>query len=100
MVQVVKNPPGMQETSVQSLDWKDPREEGMTTQSSILAWRIPIDRGAWQATVGVTKSQTRLSNQVQHSSMVHVCLSMYLSLLESEVLFFVCDTEVGSWSSS
>ena len=41
----VKNPPAMQETSqetwVQSLGWEDPLEEGMTTQSSVLAWRIP-----------------------------------------------------------
>ena len=35
------------------------REEGMATHSSILAWRIPVDRGALQATVhGVVKSQT------------------------------------------
>ena len=34
-------------------------EEGMATHSSILAWRIPMDRGAWWATVHeVTKSQT------------------------------------------
>ena len=53
----------MRETYVQSLDWEDPLEEGMTTQSSLLAWRIPMDRGAWQATVhGVAKSQTRLSD--------------------------------------
>ena len=40
-----------------------PREEGMSTHSSILAWRIPMDRGAWQAAVhGVTKSQTGLSD--------------------------------------
>ena len=33
----------------------------MATHSSILAWKIPVDRGAWWATVhGVTKSQTRL----------------------------------------
>ena len=39
--------------------WEDPPEEGMTTHSSILAWRIPMDRGAWRATVhGVTKSRT------------------------------------------
>ena len=41
------------------LDWEDPLEEGMATHSSILAWRIAMDRGAWQATVhGVAKSQT------------------------------------------
>ena len=41
MAQIVKNPPVMQETWVQSLDWEDPLEEGMATHSSILAWRIP-----------------------------------------------------------
>ena len=47
---------------VQSLDWEDPLEEGMATYSSILAWRIPMDRGAWWAFLhGVTKSQTQLS---------------------------------------
>ena len=37
---MVKNPPAMQETWVQSLVWEDPLEEGMATHSSILAWRI------------------------------------------------------------
>ena len=61
VAQVVKNPPAMQETLVQSLSWEDPLEEGMATHSSILSWRIPMDRGAWWATVyGVTKSWTWL----------------------------------------
>ena len=56
MVQTVKNLPAMQESWVQSLGWEDLLEEGMPTHSSILAWRIPMDRGTWQATVhGVTK---------------------------------------------
>ena len=63
VAQMVRNLPAMWETGVRSLGWKDPLEEGMATHSSILAWRIPMDRGAWQATVhGVTKSQTRLSD--------------------------------------
>ena len=37
--------------SERSLDWEDPLEEGTATHSSILAWRIPMDRGAWRATV-------------------------------------------------
>ena len=50
-------------TWLQSLGWKDPLEEGMATHSSILAWKIPMDRGAWQALVhGVAKSQTQLSD--------------------------------------
>ena len=41
VVQLVKNPPVIQETWVQSLGWKDPLEKGTATHSSILAWRIP-----------------------------------------------------------
>ena len=56
----VKNPPAMQETQemqVRSLAREDPLEEGMATHSSILAWRIPMDRGVWWAMVHrVTKS--------------------------------------------
>ena len=63
MAQTVKNPLAMQETWVRSLDWEDPLEEGMATHPSILAWRIPMDRGAWWVTVhGVAKSWTQLSN--------------------------------------
>ena len=55
----VTYPPATQETWVWSLGWEDPLEEGMATHSSILAWRILMDRGAWQATVhGVSKNQT------------------------------------------
>ena len=43
---MVKNPLAMWETYVQSLGWEDALEEGMATHSSVLAWRIPIDRGA------------------------------------------------------
>ena len=41
VAQMVKNLSAMQETWVQSLGWEDPLEKGMTTHSSILAWRIP-----------------------------------------------------------
>ena len=51
VAQMVKNPPAMWETWVQSLDWEDRLEENMATHS--------MDRGAWQAAVhGVTKSRT------------------------------------------
>ena len=46
VAQMVKNLPEMQETWVQSLGREDPLEKEMATHSSILAWRIPIDRGA------------------------------------------------------
>ena len=63
VAQLVKNRPAVQETQVQSLGWKDPLEKGMATHSSILAWEIPWteDPGGLQS-MGVTKSQTRLSN--------------------------------------
>ena len=62
VVQMVKNLPAMWETWVQSLGWEYPLEEVMAIYSSILAWRIPMDRGAWQATVHRTaKSWTQLN---------------------------------------
>ena len=61
----------MWETWVRSLGWEDPLEEGMATHSSILAWRISMDRGAWWATVhGVAELDsteqvsTALHNQI------------------------------------
>ena len=45
VAQLVKNPPAMQETWVQSLGEKDPLEKEMATHSSILAWRIPWREG-------------------------------------------------------
>ena len=47
---VIKNPPAMQKMQVQALGWDDSLEEGMATDSSILTWGIPMDRGAWWAT--------------------------------------------------
>ena len=63
VAQMIKNPPARWETWVQSLGWEDPLKEGMSTHSSILAWRIPMDGGAWRTTVhGVEKSWTQLRN--------------------------------------
>ena len=41
VAQIVKNPPAMQETWVQSLVWEDPLEKGMASHSRILVWRFP-----------------------------------------------------------
>ena len=57
VAQTAKNLPAIWETWVISLGWEDPLEEGMATHSSILPWRIPLDRGPWQDTVhGVAKN--------------------------------------------
>ena len=69
VAQAVKNPPAMWETWVRSLGWEDPLEKGRAAHSSILAWRIPKDRSTWRATVhGITKGQTRLSDEAQPST--------------------------------
>ena len=63
VAQMVKNLPAMRETWIQSLGWENPLEKGMATYSSILAWGIPMGRGAWWAPVhGVSKSWTQLSD--------------------------------------
>ena len=54
---MVKKLPAMQETQVRSLAQEDPLEKDMATHSTILSWRIPTDRGAWQtAVLQVTES--------------------------------------------
>ena len=59
VAQMVKTLPAMQETWVRSLGCEDTLEEGKATHSIILAWRIPMDRGAWRATVyGIAESDT------------------------------------------
>ena len=76
VVQMVKNLPAMQETCVQSLGWEDPPEEGMTTHSSILSWRIPQTEEPGRLH-RVTKSQTQLSNSA-HS--IHTAVARIISL--------------------
>ena len=81
VAQIVKNPPEMWETWVRSLGWKDPMEEGMATHSRILAWWIPMDRGAWQATVHeVVNSQIWLSDWAQYSIPLYEYNTTYLSI--------------------
>ena len=54
-----KNLPAMWEAWLRSLCWEDPLKEGTAMHSSILAWKIPMNRGAWRATIhGGTKSLT------------------------------------------
>ena len=66
---VVKNPPAMLETRVQTLDQGDPLEKGMATYSSMLAWRIPWteEPGRLHTVCRITKSQTRLKQLSMHT---------------------------------
>ena len=58
---MVKNLPAMRETRVRYLGQEDPLEKGVSTHSSILAWRIPWteETGGWATVHGMAKSQTR-----------------------------------------
>ena len=55
MAQLVKNPPAMRETWVQSLGSEDPLEKGKAPHSTILAWRVP-----WMVPSMQSQSRTRL----------------------------------------
>ena len=71
VVQLVKNPPAMWETWVQSLGWEDPLEKGKATHCSILAWRIP-----WTVQSMGSQSQTLLSDF--HFALLYNCKEFYL----------------------
>ena len=80
---VVKYPPALQKRQVWSLGWEDPLDEGMATHSSILAWRIPMDRGAWWATDHwVTNTQTQLKWLSTHTCRVYenACTWFFLEI--------------------
>ena len=77
---MVKNPPAMQETWVQSLDREDPLEEGMATHSRILAWRIP-----WTEEPGEVQSMG--SQTVGHNRVTNT-FTISLSLFFQEASIF------------
>ena len=64
VAQLVKNMPTEQETPVWFLGWEDSPEESMATHSRTPAWRIPMVRGAWRATVPSLKSCPTLCDPV------------------------------------
>ena len=75
VAQLVKNLPAMQETLVRFLGWEDPLEEGMATHSSILVWRISMDRGVWQTIVHGGHKELDMTERLstaQHST-THSC---------------------------
>ena len=62
--------------SMEDQGWGDPLAEGMATHSSIIAWRIPMDRGAGGLQAGVTKSRVQMSDKAytSHSKENLVCI--------------------------
>ena len=91
--QIVKNQPALQETWVRSMIWEDPLEEGMTTQSRILAWRTSIERGAWWATYSPWRCKEldtaeRLSTHVQITAFILFC-SRYPMVVFVSIFIFL-----------
>ena len=63
MAQLVKNPPAVWETRVQSFSWEDPLEKGKATHASMLAWRIP-----WTVVHGVAELDTTEPLSLSHGN--------------------------------
>ena len=82
MAQMVKNPPAVQETRVQSLGrWGRFPGGGMATPLQYSCLENPTDRGAWWAAVhGVTESRTQLSDYQFHFHCV--CVSLHVNMCE------------------
>ena len=75
MALVVKNWPA-NARGIRDLGWEDPMEEGMAIHSSVFAWRNPMDRGAWWATVrGVAELDG--TEVVEH---MHMCINNVVTL--------------------
>ena len=85
VAQSVKNPPAMWETWILSLGWEDPLEEGMATPSSVLAWRIPMDRGAWQVPRGHKESDMTVRLRTAQNILLLICIFILL-ILEGLIL--------------
>ena len=62
----------MQETWIRSPGWEDPLVEDMATHSNILAWRIPMDRGAWQATYSSWSWRVRHDGVTKHTQSLYI----------------------------
>ena len=71
VAQLVKKPPGMQETWVRSLGWEDPLEKGKATHSSILAWRIPWTVQSRGRKESDTTEQLSLTYLLRHDKYLH-----------------------------
>ena len=66
---------------IRSLGWKDPMEEATAIYSSILAWRISMDRRAWRTTAHrVEKSRTRLKKLGRQAGILVKCIALGLLL--------------------
>jgi len=85
VAQLVKNPPAIQETQVQSLGGEDPLDKEMATHSSILAWKIPDRETWWDIVHGVTKNWTQLSKQTTVTFFLLISKEYHWCITESSL---------------
>ena len=98
VAQMIKNPPAMEETWVRSLGWENTLEEGMATHTSILAWRISMDRGAWQRTE--SDMTERLSTAKQNIQKKQILFFSFSALIRPHsILSSVLGTRKKHWRS-
>ena len=90
---MVKNPPEKYDTWVQSLGWEAPLGEVMATHSSILAWKIPVDRGARQAIVDGVAKGSDMTEQLSTALHSSNCARHYESALY--LLLHHCNSSVS-----
>ena len=74
----------MRETWVPFLGWEDPLEEGVATQSNILAWGIPMNKGAWWATWGHKEPDT-----TEQLSIAHCKINSHKQILRPEIMLII-----------
>ena len=70
-----------QETLGLSLDWEDPLEEEMATHSSILAWKNPMDKGTWWATVLEVTKESDTTEQLHFHFHIHIYKYVFMYVL-------------------
>ena len=87
MAQLLKNPPAMQETWVQSLSWEDPLEKGKATHSSSLAWRIHGLYSQWGRKQSDMTEQLSLHFTSLHLFSFYLAVFTSVSLLSPDLLF-------------
>ena len=99
--QTVKNMPAMQETRVWSLGWEDPLEKGMAIHSSILAWRIPLQRSlVGYSSWGVKESDTTewLTHTHTHTHPNGYEVLSYMGLICTSLMIITTQIITMVWS--
>ena len=76
---MVKNSPAMQETQLQSLSWEDPLEKGISTHSSILAWRIPWTEEPGRLQSMGSQKESDMTEQLTLQILLHFLFSLWYS---------------------